>query len=155
MKIGVMQGRLSPLIKNKIQAFPEKYWKSEFRKANILNIKMIEWTIDHKNFDNNPLFDIKISNKLNYLKKKYKIKVPSITGDAFMQYPFWKKNYVKSLKNFDRLIFFCKKLKIRFIVLPLVDNGSLNSKKQLNNLRKILLERLEKSKKVKLKFCLK
>ena len=62
-----------------------------------------------------------------------------------MQYPFWKKNYVKSLKNFDRLIFFCKKLKIRFIVLPLVDNGSLNSKKQLNNLRKILLERLEKN----------
>ena len=74
MKIGVMQGRLSPLIKNKIQAFPEKYWKSEFRKANILNIKMIEWTIDHKNFDNNPLFDIKISNKLNYLKKNIKLK---------------------------------------------------------------------------------
>ena len=51
---------------------------------------MIEWTIDHKNFDNNPLFDIKISNKLNYLKKNINFD-SSITGDAFMQYPFWKK----------------------------------------------------------------
>ena len=30
---GIMQGRLSPIINNKIQAFPEKYWKTEFSKA--------------------------------------------------------------------------------------------------------------------------
>jgi hypothetical protein len=28
---GIMQGRLSPLIQGKIQAFPEKYWQNEFK----------------------------------------------------------------------------------------------------------------------------
>jgi hypothetical protein len=29
---GIMQGRLSKIIDNKIQAFPEKYWKQNFLK---------------------------------------------------------------------------------------------------------------------------
>ena len=33
MKIGVMQGRLSPLIKNKIQAFPEKVLEIRIQKS--------------------------------------------------------------------------------------------------------------------------
>ena len=31
-KLGIMQGRLSPIIDKKIQAFPENYWISEFKK---------------------------------------------------------------------------------------------------------------------------
>ena len=28
--IGIMQGRLSPMVGDKIQCFPEKFWKAEF-----------------------------------------------------------------------------------------------------------------------------
>ena len=52
---GVMQGRLSKKINNKIQAFPEKNWKNEFSIAKKLNLKLIEWTLDYKNFYKNPL----------------------------------------------------------------------------------------------------
>ena len=38
-KYGVMQGRLSTKIGNKIQAFPIKNWKSEFSKAKKLGLK--------------------------------------------------------------------------------------------------------------------
>ena len=50
---GVMQGRLSKKIGNKIQAFPDKYWRLEFPKAKALGLKSIEWTLDHKNLKNN------------------------------------------------------------------------------------------------------
>ena len=43
---GIMQGRLSKKIDNKIQAFPEKNWKNEFEKANKLGLKYLEWTLD-------------------------------------------------------------------------------------------------------------
>ena len=55
----MQKGRLSKQIGNKIQAFPEKYWKSEFSKAKKLGLKSIEWTLDYKN-----------STKIQFLKKK-------------------------------------------------------------------------------------
>ena len=51
-----------------------------------------------------------------------------------MQKPFWKcSNNLKLLGDFKNLIASCGKLKIGFIVIPLVDNGSLsNNKEELN-----------------------
>ena len=40
---GVMQGRLSKKIGNKIQAFPEKNWKIEFSKAKSLRLSFTEF----------------------------------------------------------------------------------------------------------------
>ena len=51
--IGIMQGRLSPMIDGQIQAFPVEAWKDEFRLANDIGFTHIEWTLDHFNlFDN-------------------------------------------------------------------------------------------------------
>ena len=52
-----------------------------------------------------------------------------------MQRPFWKK--IKNKKLIDDLIKIinsCKKLDIRFIVIPLVDNGSINNTNDRLNL---------------------
>lgn len=131
MKInyGVMQGRLSKKIGNKIQAFPEKYWRTEFFKAKALGLKSIEWTLDYKNFDKNPIFSKKGQSEIKQLSKKYSIKINSITGDCFMQKPFWKKkNNQKLLDDLIKIISSCKKLGIKYIVVPLVDRGSINNK---------------------------
>ena len=128
---GVMQGRLSKKINNKIQAFPEKNWKNEFSIAKKLNLKLIEWTLDYKNFYKNPLLTDDGQKTIKKLKKKYSINIKSLTGDHFMQKPFWKSsNNSKLLDDFKNLIISCKKMKIKFIVLPLVDNGSLKNKKE-------------------------
>ena len=47
-KIGVMQGRLSKPVNNKIQSFPNRNWKKEFLLAKKLSVKFIEWTLDFK-----------------------------------------------------------------------------------------------------------
>ena len=76
MKInyGVMQGRLSKKIGNKIQAFPEKYWRTEFFKAKALGLKSIEWTLDYKNFDKNPIFNKKGQSQIKQLSKNTQLK---------------------------------------------------------------------------------
>ena len=71
-KIGFMQGRLSPMIRNKLQAFPFAYWQKEFEIANSLNIKLMEWTIDNFQFEKNPIikniidFMVKVKTDLEY-----------------------------------------------------------------------------------------
>jgi hexulose-6-phosphate isomerase len=54
-RIGFMQGRLSPMIDGKIQAFPWNSWKNEFSIAKSLHIALMEWTLDQENLYENPL----------------------------------------------------------------------------------------------------
>ncbi len=130
-----MQGRLSPIINKKIQAFPQKYWKSEFLKAKKLGLKSIEWTLDYKNLYENPILSKSGQISIKKLSKKYGIKVNSLTGDCFMQKPFWKKkNNEKLINDLIKIIDSCKNLKIKFIVIPLVDNGSINNSSDGKNL---------------------
>lgn len=130
MKIGFMQGRLSPIYRNRIQSFPWNNWKEEFQIANRLGINLMEWTIDSYKFHRNPIFTKKGREKVNLLKKKNKIKIESLTADYFMEKPFWKKSNQKNKKlqnNFWKLIKSCKILGIKKIVIPLVDGGSFKS----------------------------
>ena len=135
---GIMQGRLSPLIQGKIQAFPEKYWQNEFKILKKINLNIIEWTLDYKNLYRNPLLTLNGKKKIKFLKKKYSIKIQSITCDCFMHKPFWKikKNemVINYLKN---IISSSGELNIKFIVIPLVDKGSIKNLKQENKLLKI------------------
>ncbi len=66
--IGFMQGRLSPVTKKRIQIFPHKNWKNEFKIANEIGFSLMEWTIDTETLKNNPLF------YKGKLKKNFKFK---------------------------------------------------------------------------------
>ena len=134
---GIMQGRLSKKIENKIQAFPKKNWQLEFSKAKNLGLKNIEWTLDYRDLYKNPFLTKEGQIKIKKLSAKYSIKINSVTGDCFMQKPFWKtKNNKKLIVDLKKIIESCKKLSVRYIVIPLVDNGSIKNKNQFNNLLK-------------------
>ncbi len=135
-----MQGRLSPIIDKKIQAFPENYWISEFKKIKKLKIRNLEWTLDYKNIYSNPLFLNKGVKDINYLKKKNSIKIESLTGDCFMQKPFWKKKFNKYSYILTDVIKACKKVGINKIIVPLVDKGHIDKKNEFKNLIKICKE---------------
>ncbi len=137
MKLGFMQGRLSPIYKNKIQSFPWNNWKEEIKKAQKHKFTLMEWTLDYPNLRKNPLLK-NTSQTLKFIKHN-KIHVESITCDFFMQKPFFKKNY-----NINDIIFVLEKLKnthIKKLVIPLVDNSSIkkirNKKKIVNQFLKI------------------
>ena len=126
-KIGFMQGRLVAPEREKIQSFPWKNWKEEFQIANKIGLGLIEWTIDRDKFFSNPINLKRGRDEINYLKKKYNIRLESVTADFFMQSPFFKKNLAKELKILKIFIKNCYKLNIKYIVCPLVDNASIKT----------------------------
>lgn len=148
-----MQGRLSKQIGNKIQAFPEKYWKSEFSKAKKLGLKSIEWTLDYKNINKNPIFRKSGQSEIKRLSNKYSVFIKSLTGDCFMQKPFWKlNNNFKLIEDLKKTIEAAKEIGIQLIVIPLVDNGSLSNKAEVQNLLKICKNLKKNLKKTKIKL---
>jgi len=131
--IGFMQGRLSLMEGKKIQSFPWLNWKNEFKIGKKLSFKLLEWTLDYKKLYSNPLMLKSGQKEIKNLCTKYNFKITSLTGDCFMQKPFWKtkKSKISKLQNdFLNIINESAKVGIKFIILPLVDNGKIENKKQ-------------------------
>ena len=73
---------------------------------------------------------------------QYNVSIPSLTGDCFMQEPFWKtdgKDRRDLQSNFLEIGSACASAGIRLIVMPLVDNGRLDNAKQEDVLVDFLL----------------
>ena len=136
-RIGFMQGRLSPLIKNKIQSFPIGHWQNEFLISKRLGIRLMEWTINDDKFNQNPIIKNNSWHRIKKLSSNFQVKIKSITADFFMENPVWKlniKNQIKLIKKFKLLLYSCNKLKIDKIILPLVDNSSIKNKSEEDQL---------------------
>ena len=155
-KIGFMQGRLSSMINGKIQAFPWKYWKNEFLSAKKIEIFMMEWTLDQENLYQNPFMNKEGQSEILKLIEETGVKIPSLTGDCFMQEPFYKAGYNKEerLKDFENIVKACGALGVTYIIFPLVDNGALKTALEEELLLTELMKRVEllKENKVKIVF---
>ena len=139
ISIGFMQGRLSPLINGKIQAFPWGYWRDEFSVANEYEFEIMEWTLDQDRLYENPFMTEEGQIEIRDLSSHYGISIPSLTGDCFMQAPFYKvtgKERESLLQDLQNIVKSCGLLGIEFIVFPLVDNGRLENPEQEKTLLK-------------------
>ena len=132
-RIGFMQGRLSPQVNGKIQAFPWADWRQEFAAAQRLGLGLMEWTLDHERLAENPLMTDAGRREILELSRANAVRVGALTGDLFMQAPFWKtegSERADRLAELDAVLDACGALGIREIVVPLVDNGSVQSTDQ-------------------------
>ncbi|MBO06569.1 MAG: xylulose 5-phosphate 3-epimerase [Parcubacteria group bacterium] len=132
-KLGVMQGRIVNQERKKIQSFPWNNWEKEFKILNQNKFNLLEWTVDNEKFFKNPINSKKGRRKINKLKKNYKIKINSLTTDFFMEKPFFKEKVKKNMsicfKKLKTILMNANKIKIKFIIVPLVDNSSLKKNK--------------------------
>lgn len=138
-----MQGRLSPVINGKIQEFPWNNWKQEFASASALGFKIMEWTLDQDCLYENPLMTKEGQRDIIELCDTYGIEIPSLTGDCFMQSPFWKFSNAKKIelqKDFISILKSCEKIGISQIVIPLVDGGRIENVEQEIALLEFLFE---------------
>jgi hexulose-6-phosphate isomerase len=143
-RIGFMQGRLSALVDGKIQAFPWDEWREELPRAKALGIGRMEWTIDQDRLRENPLNTESGRGAIARLARGNTIEITSLTGDCFMQAPFWKTSgpgREALVADLDLVIASCAALRIEFIVIPLVDNGKIETGEQADTLLSTLLER--------------
>ena len=140
-RVGFMQGRLSSMIDGKIQAFPWSSWRDEFSIARSLRIPLMEWTLDQERLYENPLMTEVGRVEILALCKSNGIQISSVTGDCFMQNPFWKAAGVERItleEDFIAIAKSCYKVGVSILVVPLVDNGRLDNMKQENELVKFL-----------------
>jgi hexulose-6-phosphate isomerase len=138
--IGVMQGRLSSLSNGKIQSFPWKTWEKEFELATDLGLNSIEWTIDLQNFEEHPLLNKNLTNRILALREEFPIQSNSITCDFFMQFDPWSNSQSLSelLAKFESLAL-SKVVTPGFVfVIPLVDLGSPKNHSDWEDLRSFL-----------------
>lgn len=134
-QIGFMQGRLCERVDGKIQAFPWRDWESEFPAAAAIDLHLMEWTLDQERLYENPLMTADGQEIIRGLCQQYNVSIPSLTGDCFMQAPFWKTsgNARTNLQSdFLAIGRACAAVGIRMIVVPLVDNGRLETREQEN-----------------------
>ena len=136
MELGFMQGRLSPLQFNKIQAFPWENWKNEFKVAQKIDLPLIEWTIDCHKFEDNPLFTCQ--DEIRDLMRRFKVSVESVTDDDFMENPPWKYESSYSRERILKIISAMGELGAGILVVPLVDNSSISSCPNFFELKKFL-----------------
>ena len=133
LQIGFMQGRLSSKVNGKIQAFPWESWKKEFEIAHDCGFSIMEWTLDQDRLYENPFMTDAGQREIKTLSNKFDISILSLTGDCFMQTPFYKVDGFNSeslMLDLRNIIISCGKLGVKYIVFPLVDNGRLETQKQ-------------------------
>ena len=136
-RIGFMQGRLSPMINGRIQSFPWPHWQDEFPAAEQLDIFLMEWTLDQDQLYANPLLTSVGQKKINGLCQRHKLSIPSLTGDCFMQAPLWKaagSERAALEHDFCEIAKGCAAVGMQMMVVPLVDNGRLESLSQEDDL---------------------
>jgi L-ribulose-5-phosphate 3-epimerase len=129
--IGIMQGRLSPVIDNKIQAFPSRTWREEFAIASDCGFQMIEWVFDDTEITRNPIYSEQGRAEICKLIEKFNVTVPSICCDYFMAYPLQAKDLsvrLKSQKVLVELIRISGEVGIKYIELPMIGKAGIEEK---------------------------
>lgn len=132
-KIGFMQGRLSPIVDGRIQSFPWACWQDEFAQGASLGFGLMEWTLDQERLYENPLMTSAGQTEIRALCHQHQFAVPSLTGDCFMQAPFWKaegEHRDALQQDFLAIAKSCAAIGISMVVVPLVDKGSLDNPAQ-------------------------
>ena len=130
MGIGFMQGRLCDRVDGKIQAFPWRDWEAEFPAAQRLSLGLMEWTLDSDQLYENPLMTRAGRTRIRELSERHGVRVLSLTGDCFMQVPFFKSNSAsrqRPLQDLRAILEASKQVNITYVLIPLVDNGSVET----------------------------
>jgi L-ribulose-5-phosphate 3-epimerase len=155
--IGTMQGRLLPKYKGQYQAHPVGYWQDEFIIAGGLGLNCIEFILDYEDAALNPLMNDSGIQEIKLISRTSGVNVKTICADYFMIAPLHSKNGLEAKKSqqiMTTLIQNAAKLGVSDIVLPCVDNSSLNGEDKIKCFTKRLKPIIKIAEKLKINLSL-
>jgi sugar phosphate isomerase/epimerase len=138
-----MQGRLLPKYLGRYQAHPVNYWQKEFEIASEIGLDCIEFILDFNDVEKNPLMSSSGIKEINSLIKRTNVSVGTICADYFMEKPLHSNNELEaknSLAILEYLIRISNEIELTDIVIPCVDQSSLNNELS----QRIFIERISK-----------
>jgi L-ribulose-5-phosphate 3-epimerase len=152
-----MQGRLLPKYNGHYQAHPVGYWQKEFEIARGIGLDCIEFILDYDGAKDNPLLKVGGVDEIKLISEKSFVSVKTICADYFMQAPLHCKDNkiaVQSQKIMIRLLNNISELGITDVVLPCVDNSSLNEQDSVSRFVNQLMPVVDLAEKLEINISL-
>jgi len=131
-EIGIMQGRLSPRIDGKIQAYPASTWQKEFEIAQEIGYAAIEWIVE-KPVETNALMTDYGKAEIKKVIVSTGVRIDYVCADIFMQQPLVRMTEETKSQNKDYLLKILKNAKevgAIGVEIPFVDNSSIKNEKE-------------------------
>lgn len=141
--IGIMQGRLLPPTRGRIQAFPVGSWREEFHSAAQIGLDCIEWIYELDTEDSNPLGTNKGISEILNMVSNTGISVLSVCGDYYMFERLITLDgevRPKIMHHLKCLVEKTASIGARYLVLPFVDNSTLKSTAEIDGLIRVLTD---------------
>jgi L-ribulose-5-phosphate 3-epimerase len=155
-EIGIMQGRLSPRIDEKIQAYPANTWQKEFEIAKEIGYSAIEWIVE-KPLEINAMMSKSGIKEIKDVISKTEVRIDYVCADIFMQQPLVrmtqeiKEENKELLKN---ILLNAKEVGAIGVEIPFVDASSIKSESEKNELITCMKEAFELAKEIRMKISL-
>lgn len=137
IRLGIMQGRLTPSRGRGIQFFPFDGWKEEFHIGRQIGIQEIEWIFDYPDYEKNPIWSHEGREEIKSLISESGIEVRSVCWDYFMRRPFYKQPeeqreacLAENRRIFGQVLAGMKEIGAELIEIPLVDDSSIINKEE-------------------------
>jgi hexulose-6-phosphate isomerase len=127
-----MQGRLSPRIDGKIQAYPADTWQKEFEIAQEIGYAAIEWIVE-KPVETNALMTDSGKSEIKKVIASTGVRIDYVCADIFMQQPLVRMTEEIKSQNKNYLLQILKNAKevgAMGIEIPFVDNSSIKNDKE-------------------------
>lgn len=139
--IGITQGRLSPPLQGRIQSFPAETWQREFTLAKQAGLDYIEWVYEADTRAANPLCSGAGAVEILAEIKRSGVEVLSVTADYYMTHRLVKADGVVDddvVEDLEQLLSSAKRIGARYVMVPLVDGGRLETEAQIKGLTVLL-----------------
>ena len=143
--MGIMQGRLSPPVDGKIQAFPLAHWAEEFSVAAAVGLSSIEWILESP-LPTNPLWTDEGLARIQEQIRQTNVRVDFICADYFMESPLMRMSPDDLQRNQSvlmRTIDQAAALGAKGIEIPCVDASEIRSRADEDELASAIAPCLE------------
>jgi L-ribulose-5-phosphate 3-epimerase len=151
-----MQGRLSPRIDGKIQAYPAKTWQREFQIAQEIGYSSIEWIIE-KPFEVNALMSKSGIQEINQVITDTGVKIDYVCADVFMQQPLVRMSQQtreENKKYLTNILLNAKEVGAIGVEIPFVDSSSIKNENEKIELILCMQDAFGLAKEIELKVSL-
>jgi L-ribulose-5-phosphate 3-epimerase len=130
LRVGVIQGRLSPRPAGKLQEFPWQSYAAEFASAARLGFHSIEWIFEAARFEDNPIWTEPGRDEIAALVEQSGVRVQSVCADYFMVHKLAGERPGDVARNLDvltELIVAAHAIGADRILLPLLETSAVDS----------------------------
>ncbi|MFH0855087.1 MAG: sugar phosphate isomerase/epimerase family protein [Candidatus Omnitrophota bacterium] len=121
---GIVQGRLTPSPRGRLQCFPRDNWRKEFRDASLLGYNFIEMIADRRFNPKNPLWSSPGLKKIKDACLRHNLQAYSVCNDFIISHSLV--NEPNAEEQTMRLIGRSALLGMKVLILPLFERSQIN-----------------------------